>query len=99
LLEPVFPGRDALYQQIDYVLGWVVDENGSLDLECEATTTASVNKRIPTEGEALDQDGTTIHYLLHVVAGKMKELEIYKDDSSKVVEHPDPSEVEVIILG
>jgi hypothetical protein len=29
----------------------------------------------------------------------MKELEVYKDDSSRVVQHPDPDEVQVIVLG
>jgi len=99
LLEPAFPGRDALRQQIEHVRGRAIDENGSLDLECETTTVAPVEKRVPTEGQAIDRDGTTIHYLLHVVAGKVKELEVYKDDSSRVLQHPDPSEVEVMVLG
>lgn len=98
LLEPTFPGRDVLRDQIDHVLGHAIDGNGSLDLRCEVATVAPVKKRVSTEGEAIDRDGTTIHYLLHVVAGKMKELEVYKDDSSAVLQHPDPNEVEVMVL-
>lgn len=99
LLEPPFPGRDQLREQLDQVLARAIDENGSLELQCEETTEAPVEKRIPTEGEGMDRDGITIHYLLHVVAGRMSELEIYKDDSSRVLQHPDPGEVEVIVLG
>ena len=99
ILEPVFPGRDLLRDQLDHVLVRPIDENGSLDMKCEVETVAPVEKRIPAEGEATDRDGTTIHYLLHVVSGRMKELEVYKDDSSSVLEHPSPDEVSVVVLG
>lgn len=99
LLEPPFPGRDVLLHQVDHLFGRTIDENGSLELQCEITSAAPVEKRVPTEGEAIDRDGTTIHYLLHVVAGKMKALEVYKDDSSRVLQHPDPNEVKVVVLG
>jgi hypothetical protein len=55
LLEPAFPGRDALRQQMDHVFGSAIDENGSLNLECQTTTVAPVEKRVPTEGEAIDR--------------------------------------------
>jgi hypothetical protein len=99
LVEPEFPGRDVLRDQIDHVLVSPIDENGSLDLKCDVPAVAPVEKRVPTEGEAIDRDGTTIHYLLHVVAGRMKELEVYKDDSSRVLEHPSPEDVVPLILG
>jgi len=97
-LEPEFPGREALRDQLGLVQARSIDENGSLDLRSGSQTVAVVKKRIPTEGEALDSDGTVIHYLLHVVDGVMKELEIYKDDSSVVLRRPNPSEVVVNIL-
>lgn len=99
ILEPVFPGRDALRGQLDHVLVHSIDENGSLALKCEVATVAQVEKRIPAEGEGTDRDGTTIHYLLHVVRGRMNELEVYKDDSSLVLEHPHPDEISVMVLG
>lgn len=99
ILEPAFPGRDVLRRQLDHVLVQSIDENGSLDLKCEVATVAPVKKRIPAEGEGTDRDGTAIHYLLHVVSGRMKELEVYKDDSSSVLEHPSPDEVSVMVLG
>ena len=72
-----------LRHQLEDVRGSTIDENGSLDLLCGTAAVARVEKRVPTEGEATDVDGTTIHYLLHVVGGKLKELEVYKDDSSR----------------
>jgi hypothetical protein len=99
LLEPDFPGRDSLRDQIEQTLVLAIDENGSLDLEYGGATLAAVEKRVPTEGEASDRDGMTIHYLLHVVAGKVKELEVYRDDSSVVLQRPEPEDVQVMVLG
>ena len=61
LLEPAFPGRDALRDQMERTLVCAIDENGSLDLRCDVTSVARVLRRVPTEGEATDRDGTTIH--------------------------------------
>ena len=99
LLNAAFPGRNVLLGQLESTMVRQIDANGSLELHSEATTRAAVEKRIPTEGEATDRDGTTIHYLLHVVAGRLKELEVYKDDSSRVLEHPEPEDIEVVIPG
>jgi hypothetical protein len=49
---------------------------------------AITKSRIPVEGEVEDVDGTIIHILLHVVDGRVKDLQVYKDDSSAVVEMP-----------
>jgi hypothetical protein len=43
-----------------------------------------VKYRIPIEGSCPDTDGVVIHILLHVVNGYLNEIEIYKDDSSRV---------------
>ena len=99
MLEPAFPGRDVLLDQIEDTLCRPIDENGSLDLQCESTTKAPVEMRVPIDGEAVDRDGITIHYLLHVVAGMINELEVFKEDSSKVLQHPDPEKIEVMVLG
>ncbi len=96
LLEPAFPGRDELLAQLENIKCLTIDSNGSLELCCRCSSPAPVRKRIPTEGEAIDSDGTMIHYLLHVVSGMMCELEVYKDDSSAVDQPPDPDSVEVM---
>lgn len=98
LLEPEFPGRDALRDQLDDIVVSPIDDNRSLDMACGGTVIADVEKRIPTEGEASDLDGTTIHFLLHVVSGRLNRLEIFKDDSSRVARCPEPDDIQVLIL-
>jgi len=106
LLESPFPGRDALLTQLDDTTGCSVhedgtplDESGTVYLKCASAVKASVKARIPTEGEALDTDGVIIHYLLHVVDGRMNELEVFKEDSSRVLRHAGPEDLKVINVG
>jgi len=46
---------------------------------------AKVKRRIPAEAEFRDTDGVLIHILLHVIDGKVNELEIYKEDGSPII--------------
>ena len=96
LMERPFVGRDELLAQVDAVAARPIDEDGSLSLQCSCGVKAAVAARIPVEGEATDSDGMTIHYLLHVVDGSMNELEVYKDDSSRVVRHAEPEDLKVM---
>ena len=95
LLEPEFPGRDELRRQLDMTRA-VELEDGGLTLICDTTVRAPVKTRVPTEGEYLDADGVPVHVLLHVVDGIVSELEIFKEDSSPVVDKPIPSALDVI---
>ena len=92
LLEGDFPGREVLTEQVKSSVVRNIDENGSLEFQVASDSTAPVKFRIPAEGEAQDSDGATIHVLLHVVNGKIHELEVYKEDSSPVISPPNPSE-------
>ena len=80
LLEEEFPGRDELREQLSSCLVEPIDRNGSLEFAVRTDVKTPVRWRIPVEGEAQDEDGVTIHVLLHVIEGKVDELEIYKDD-------------------
>ena len=84
LLEAEFPGKEQLAPMVRDMLVRPIDEAGSLELRTQANTRATVIKRIPVEAEAKDKDGVTIHVLLHVVDGRPIELEIFKDDSSRI---------------
>jgi len=88
LLAQDFPGRDALRRQLDSVLAKKIDDDGSLALQTGPADPAPVKCRVPTEGQCADVDGTVIHVLLHVVNGLMNELEIFKEDSSRVIQPP-----------
>ena len=98
LLEAEFPGKEQLAPMVQDMLVRPIDEAGSLELRTQANTRATLIKRIPVEAEAKDKDGVTIHVLLHVVDGRPIELEIFKDDSSRIKYMPLPSAFELIVL-
>jgi len=100
LLSISFIGRDELVAQIQLALVRQVDEEGSVEFNIDSSTpSAQVERRIPIEMQAKDQDGIWVHALLHVVHGRVKELALYKDDSSRIVEKPQLEDWELIKLG
>lgn len=98
LLEAEFPGRDDISAMIINLRVRSIESESSLELESDSGITARVVKQVPVEAQAKDQDGFDIHLLLHVVRGRLKELEIFKDDGSAIQQMPDPSTFELIIL-
>lgn len=99
LLEAEFPGRDQIRQQITKSVATVIDEYGSLRFDVRSDIKAPVTRRIPIEAETEDTDGVPIHLLLHVVEGKIAELEIYKDDGSPIRKMPAASKLRLIRVG
>jgi hypothetical protein len=93
-----FPGQKEIAEQLSDCLLKRVHGDESLEFQNRSSTLAPVEKRIPVEAEAKDQDGLTIHALLHVVKGKATRLEFYKDDGSAIRRMPDPENWEVIVL-
>jgi len=92
LLEPDFPGRDELVQQLHAAEVRGIDEDGSVEFRVTSDVPAcNVKYRVPTEGEYEDLDGVKVHVLLHVVGRKAKELELYKEDNSPVRAWPNPA--------
>jgi hypothetical protein len=59
LLEPGFPGRDELLDQLDSLSAKEIDGDGSLTLQCGPVRPAPVRCRVPTEGENLRCSRTT----------------------------------------
>ncbi|MDD2717225.1 MAG: hypothetical protein PHW04_15155 [Candidatus Wallbacteria bacterium] len=98
LMEPDFPGRDILRQQLKSATVKTIDENSSLGIKCNTAEKAVVQKTVPTEGEYQDSDGISVHILLHVMNGEIRELEIYKDDGTAISELAKPAELKVLIL-
>lgn len=96
LLELDFPGRDELKAQLEGLLAKTIDEDGSLMLKVHSDSRTSQKCRVPVEARCPDADtpnegGPHIQLLLHVVEGKLFELEIYKADSSPILQRPHPS--------
>jgi hypothetical protein len=98
LLQADFPGKDRLVQMLREIQVRTIDEDGGLELRSQANQIGHFVKRIPVEAEATDEDGFTIHVLLHVEAGRPVELEIYKDDGSRVKSMPNPASFQVIVF-
>jgi len=106
LLSSPFPGRDALVAQVEDAVaspmhedGTLLDEDGSLYLVTSSPVRASVRARVPAEGQARDADGVMIHYLLHVVDGRIDQLEIFKEDLSRVLRQAKPEDLKVMNAG
>jgi hypothetical protein len=97
LLEPDFPGSAELRDQLNSVKAEVIDEDGGLALQSVAGPEAPVRWRVPTEGECKDTDGVDVHVLLHVLNGRMCELELYKEDGSRVRRLP--SAHDLVLFG
>jgi hypothetical protein len=75
-----------------------IDAEGSLALSAPGGPPAPVVPRIPVEAELEDEDGTTVHILLHVIDGRLNELEIYRDDSGAIQGVIDPERFRLIVL-
>jgi hypothetical protein len=100
LLEADFPGKTGLQKQLSKYRVRRIDPEGSLALISQSDSgPALVLKRIPVEAEGVDKDGISIHVLLHVVEGFVKELEFYKDDGSTIIRIPDPIDLKLLVLS
>jgi hypothetical protein len=100
LLAADFPGKEEIAKQLAGCRVRIIDDEGSLEFEPrDAARPATVKKRIPVEADAADEDGIHVHFLLHVVKGFAKELEVYKDDGSPIKRMPCPDDLEVIVLS
>jgi len=92
LLATPFPGRDSLVDQLTVCQARRYDDNGSFEFKVDRLRqAASIKCVVPVEAEYEDKDGIIIHFLLHVNNSCLKELEIYKEDNSKIVLLPDPN--------
>jgi hypothetical protein len=99
LLEADFPGKREVADQLKSCRVRIVDPEGSLELDPGVDSDrVPVDKRIPVEAEGADEDGVFVHILLHVVNGTVKELEIYKDDSSPIRKMPRPGDLNLVVL-
>lgn len=93
LLEFPFPGSEGVAEQLRDSLARPIDDNGSLDFLVQTGTKVSVHNTVPVEAEGEDLDGTTIHVMLHVIEGTARGVEVYKEDSSRVIKMPEPSKL------
>lgn len=88
MLESDFPGRDAAREQLSHATARTIDTEGSLEIRTESDAVIRNERTVVAESWYLDDDGMVVNLLLHVSQGKIRELEIYKDDSSPVRKRP-----------
>jgi len=98
LLDVPFTGNEELRTQATNAKVRSIDTNGSLAIEVDPSPRAEVKRRIPVEAEVEDDDGTTIHLLVHVEDGLLSELEIYREDSAIVIGEINPSKLRPIVI-
>ncbi len=100
LLDVSFTGRTNVLNQIALCQVNEFDDNGSLEfIISNEAIPAKVLHRIPVEGVFTDSDGIIAHALMHIVNGIIKEIEIYKEDNSKVVDKQRFTTMTVTSLG
>jgi hypothetical protein len=76
------------------------DENGSLWLRVpDVCPRGSVTCRVPVEADVADADGMTVTLLLHVLDGRLSELEILRADGGKVLTTLDPRAFDVVVMN
>ena len=88
LTERDFAGVSEIRKQLESCEARIIDAEGSLELKLGNLQKAKVRFRVPVELKSKDADGAEIHVLLHVVDGLSKEIEIYKDTPSPILEWP-----------
>lgn len=96
LLEYPFEGHDDLRRQVENALVRPVDEGFSLEVRVNGPAVHSVPARVPVEAETRDSDGATVHVLLHVVDGRVNELELYREDLARVQAFPSAANLTVL---
>jgi hypothetical protein len=80
-----FDGAKLLQEQLVKLRVATIDDEGSLKLEPGSAALSTNDQRIPVEADYSDADGVVVHVLLHVVKGKLDELEVYREDSGRVL--------------
>ncbi|MGD9681372.1 MAG: hypothetical protein AB7W16_09320 [Candidatus Obscuribacterales bacterium] len=111
LLSRAFPGAEDLRAQLPGIQVETLDPGGSIKLvpPTGSQIAEDIEARVPVEGWYVDgvRDSNTkdisgddaldvkVHLLLHVVEGRLHELEVYKDDGSAILIPPSPERISI----
>ncbi len=84
------PGSSDYVESIDLdsCLVKEVGSGGSIKFVSDLVKSNLRQQKFPVEAQALDEDGVMMHALIFTCMGKIDELEIYKEDSSKLLAFP-----------
>jgi hypothetical protein len=88
--------KQTIAQQLDAARVTVVDDHGSFWFELPPD--GGPVSKMRAEAEALDEDGVGIHVLLFESEGRVKELQVYKDDDTPIRRFPKAPEFAVTLV-
>ncbi len=84
MLQEEFPGRREIIEQVSCskvrLISGTNDNYGSIKFSTESDIYAQVRDRVPVIGTMKDKANGSVEVLLHVVAGKIDELEFIRMD-------------------
>jgi hypothetical protein len=92
MLERLPHATNLLREQSRAAQVTTIDDDGSLSFSIAPTApyAAMVVDRVPITAMFDDDDGIPVYLLLHILDGRLSELEIYKADGSKILSEPVP---------
>ena len=90
------PGlRERLEEQLRAIKVAPLDDDGSLRFSIDSSVIPldQAVERVPVTAIFDDADGIPVYLLLHIEAGRLSELEVYKADGSPIVNKPVAAEL------
>jgi hypothetical protein len=99
LLLAEFPGKAEIQKQLVSATFEVIDANQSLKIVPSTSLRAPVQKTIPVEGHAPDQDEALIQVLLFTRDGRVSMLELLREDGEPIRNLPPVGKFEVLTLA
>jgi len=90
MLRQLPVAEPELRQQLATAKVVPIDDEGSLRLHAASPLSVRPVERVPVTAIFEDADKIPIYLLLHVIEGRLAELEIYKADGSEIVIPPTP---------
>lgn len=102
LVKRILSTHPKQFESMEIIIGDEVEEidsEGSIKFAEGTSSVKSPQQLFPVEAQFKDIDNVWIHALLYIVENRIDELEIYKDDSSKVLRMPFPQEWEIVDLS
>ena len=94
MLSEPFAGRDELLAQLSGAKAKTIDEDRCLSFQITSTVRADLPIRVPVTARSADEDGMFLEINIHVVDGRLHELELWRGDLAPVQRLPRASDLE-----
>ena len=91
LIEPDFYGKHLIIGQLQEAQVTEIDDSGSL--WSGPPIRKSDRRWVPVEARVRDADGGSVQILLHLANGRVRHVEIFREDGKSLIEPIDPDAV------